>query len=115
VCVICELLVDGATCKTPSACAGHPIDSCQQQWQHGQLKPLSTCPLAHSCGSYSCAPTFIALLSCLQAAITLLEEKGKLPALGVHTPASLLWGTGYVDRLRAHGIKFEVVDSAAVQ
>ena len=52
---------------------------------------------------------------CLQAAITLLEEKGKLPAPGVHTPASLLWGTGYVDRLRAHGIKFERVDSAAVQ
>lgn len=51
----------------------------------------------------------------VQAAITLLEEQGKLPAPGVHTPASLLWGTGYVDRLRAHGIKFERVESAAVQ
>lgn len=49
-----------------------------------------------------------------QAAVTLLEERGRLPAPGVHTPASLLRGTTYVDRLRAHGITFEQVDSAAV-
>ena len=50
-----------------------------------------------------------------QAAITLLEEPGALPAPGVHTPASLLRGTRYIQRLRPHGISFERVDSAAVQ
>lgn len=50
-----------------------------------------------------------------QAAITLLEEQAALPEPGVHTPASLLRGTRYIERLRPHGITFERVDSAAVQ
>jgi len=52
---------------------------------------------------------------CRQAAVTLLEERGQLPAAGVHTPASLLRGTTYIDRLKGRGIKFEQVESAAVQ
>lgn len=50
-----------------------------------------------------------------QAAITLLEERQRLGQPGVHTPASLLRGTTYIDRLRSRGIKFEQVASAAMQ
>lgn len=50
-----------------------------------------------------------------QAAITLLEERAALPEPGVHTPASLLRGTRYIQRLRPHGITFERVDSPRVQ
>lgn len=51
----------------------------------------------------------------VQAALTLLEEREKLPAPGVHTPASLLGRTSYISRLQRRGITFEQVDSAAVQ
>lgn len=51
----------------------------------------------------------------VQAAITLLEERDRLPLPGVHTPASLLRGTTYIQRLQRRGIKFEVVQSARVQ
>lgn len=50
-----------------------------------------------------------------QAAITLLEEGERLGGPGVHTPASLLRGTTYIQRLRSRGIKFERVDSARVR
>lgn len=50
-----------------------------------------------------------------QAAISVLEERSRLPAPGVHTPVSLLRKTGYVGRLQRHGIKFEQLDSPAVQ
>jgi short subunit dehydrogenase-like uncharacterized protein len=50
-----------------------------------------------------------------QAAITLLEEHERLEPPGVHTPASLLRGTTYIERLRSRGIKFEQVDAARVQ
>ena len=50
-----------------------------------------------------------------QAAITLLEEQERLGAPCVHTPASLLRGTTYIERLRSRGIKFEQVYSARMQ
>ena len=50
-----------------------------------------------------------------QAAVTLLEERDKLPAPGVHTPASLLRRTTYIERLQRRGVKFEQLESAAVQ
>lgn len=51
----------------------------------------------------------------VQAAITLLEERQSLGLPGVHTPASLLRDTTYIDRLRSRGIKFEQVQDATVQ
>ncbi|PSC70768.1 saccharopine dehydrogenase-like oxidoreductase [Micractinium conductrix] len=51
----------------------------------------------------------------VQAAVTLLEERDKLPAPGVHTPASLLRRTTYIERLQRRGVKFEQLESAAVQ
>ena len=55
------------------------------------------------------------MFALLQAAITLLEEGERLGTPGVHTPASLLRGTTYIERLRSRGIKFEQVHSARMQ
>eukprot|EP01026_Neomeris_dumetosa_P063679 TRINITY_DN6047_c0_g2_i9.p1 TRINITY_DN6047_c0_g2~~TRINITY_DN6047_c0_g2_i9.p1 ORF type:complete len:279 (-),score=26.34 TRINITY_DN6047_c0_g2_i9:248-1084(-) len=45
----------------------------------------------------------------VQAALTLLEEREKLPEFGVFTPASLLSETSYLSRLQENGITFEVI------
>uniref|UniRef100_A0A7R9YR15 Saccharopine dehydrogenase NADP binding domain-containing protein n=1 Tax=Chlamydomonas euryale TaxID=1486919 RepID=A0A7R9YR15_9CHLO len=50
-----------------------------------------------------------------QAALTVLEDRGKLPGPGVHTPGALLCDTGYAERLQARGIKIEVVSDGAVE
>lgn len=44
-----------------------------------------------------------------EAALVLLEEPARLPPPGVHTPGALLWGTSYLDRLRAAGIAVEAL------
>lgn len=45
-----------------------------------------------------------------QAAVTLLEERGKLGVPpGVHTPGYVFRNSGYVSRLQAHGINFQRV------
>ena len=51
----------------------------------------------------------------LQAAATVLEERQRLGPPGVHTPASLLRNTSYLQRLRSRGIKVERVEDARVQ
>ncbi|KAG1677801.1 hypothetical protein FOA52_008565 [Chlamydomonas sp. UWO 241] len=44
-----------------------------------------------------------------QAGLSLLTDRGQLPAPGVHTPGALLCDTSYPDRLRARGISIEVL------
>lgn len=72
--------------------------------------PLLALPVHHGL-----ARRLTLLVRNVQAAIAVLEERSRLPAPGVHTPVSLLRKTGYVERLQRHGIKFEQLDSPAVQ
>eukprot|EP01023_Acetabularia_acetabulum_P048958 TRINITY_DN5198_c0_g1_i5.p1 TRINITY_DN5198_c0_g1~~TRINITY_DN5198_c0_g1_i5.p1 ORF type:complete len:414 (-),score=54.90 TRINITY_DN5198_c0_g1_i5:864-2105(-) len=45
----------------------------------------------------------------VQAAKILLEEKLNLPEFGVHTPASLLAKTSYIQKLQQSGISFQIL------
>eukprot|EP01025_Chloroclados_australasicus_P062016 TRINITY_DN8144_c0_g1_i6.p1 TRINITY_DN8144_c0_g1~~TRINITY_DN8144_c0_g1_i6.p1 ORF type:complete len:415 (+),score=37.65 TRINITY_DN8144_c0_g1_i6:171-1415(+) len=47
-------------------------------------------------------------ITIVQSAITLLEEKDKLPEFGVYTPAGLFSETSLLDRLQSNGITFQV-------
>ncbi len=44
----------------------------------------------------------------LQAALTILEERGKLPPPGVHTPGFLLRNTTLPERLQLRGIRISI-------